>query len=99
MQLCQVKYQHIHRDSSKECIQDHHKHDHHVSPEVLVGPLDPEHIAAAVVLVQLRLNQRPVQVLGGSELKLWQLAGGQVSVQKNRSDLLFISLCKNGRIL
>ena len=53
-----------------------------VSPEVLVGPLDPEHIAAAVVLVQLRLDQRPVQVLGGSELKLWQLAGGQVSVQK-----------------
>ena len=53
-----------------------------VSPEVLVGPLDPEHVAAAVVLVQLRLDQRPVQVLGGSELKLWQLAGGQVSVKK-----------------
>ena len=52
-----------------------------VSPEVLVGPLDPEHVAAAVVLVQLRLDKRPVQVLGGSELKLWQLARGQVSVK------------------
>ena len=56
------------------------------SPEVLVGPLDPEHVATAVVLVQLRPDQRPIQVLGGSELKLWQLARGQVSVKKTRSD-------------
>ena len=61
-----------------------------VSPEVLVGPLDPEHVATAVVLVQLRPDQRPIQVLGGSELKLWQLARGQVSVKKTRSDCSLI---------
>ena len=31
-----------------------------VSPEVLVGPLDPEHVAAAIVLVQVAPDQRPV---------------------------------------
>ena len=31
-----------------------------VSPEVLVGPLDPEHVTASIVLVQVTPNQRAV---------------------------------------
>lgn len=30
------------------------------SPEVLVGPLDPEHVAAAIILVQVPPDQCPV---------------------------------------
>ena len=50
-----------------------------ISPEILVGPFDPKDVAAPVVLVQLRVDQSPVQGLRGGVFEFRKLARGQAT--------------------